>query len=177
MFRLSCLENIQESQTSHVHLSISSHPLIFNFQIKLHEFPYTCDLRGKSIWGLWDYDVVEVFIQYRHTFDEVSSPYFELQLSPHNQKFSLLIHEPRRVYCSPLDLDWTSKSKLDQQLWNAEFKLTDPRFQEIENLYFGAFAILGQDSRQHYSLTPKDRVIDYHRPQNFLKLSDYLPKS
>src|SRR5690606_33752357 len=45
-------------------------------------------------WRLWDYDVFEIFLQFRKEKEQESAPYIELQVSPLNQKFALITYRP-----------------------------------------------------------------------------------
>lgn len=57
-------------------------------------------------WGLWEYDVFEAFL----SFADNSLPYLELQVSPLNQKFALLIEEPRKTSAYPESCPFETKT-------------------------------------------------------------------
>ena len=174
MFPLTCLDKKEGTNISSINLKISYSPLTFIFSITSNEPPNISQLNGPSIWGLWDFDVVEVFLQPRKNSNDESAPYFEFQLSPKSQKFSLEIIRPRIQYLSPLDIKWSGKSEIKSNSWCAEFQFDDSRFNEAQDIYFGAYAVLGKENRSYYSLDPKDSIIDFHRPDKFLNLSSYL---
>lgn len=174
MFPLTCLNKSEGTNSSSLNLQISTAPLTFSFSIISNEPPFVSDLKGPNIWGLWEYDVVEVFLQPRNTIKNESAPYFEFQLSPKSQKFSLEVLKPRIQFFSPLDIRWTGESNINENSWYAEFHFDDPLFKNTTELYFGAYAILGKDNRNYYSLDPFDSVIDFHRPKKFHNISSYL---
>jgi hypothetical protein len=48
-------------------------------------------------WGLWNNDVVEAFLQLRARPDDLRAPYLEVQVSPRNQPFALVVTEPEEL--------------------------------------------------------------------------------
>ena len=167
---LKCLTKGQSQYK--IQFEISTNPLTFNFAVYSEVKPNISALNGKSIWGLWDTDVVEVFLQPRSHKMQFESTYWEFQLSPANQQFFLEITEPRKNFYSPLDIEWSSDTSIDHNQWTAKFCFNDQRLNDYDHLYFGAFAILGRENRQFFSYSPSDEIIDYHRPKLFHSLSN-----
>jgi hypothetical protein len=112
-----------------------------------------------SNWGLWNFDVVELF--FRKPSD---GEYYELQLSPLSQRFQLLVFKPRESYCSPLDLNWQGCSEIIDNCWQAkmEIKWDGP-------IKFNAHAIVGPaNKRAYYSYNAYEgEQPDFHQPKHF----------
>jgi hypothetical protein len=132
----------------------------------------------KKNWGLWNHDVVEAFIQVRNSVEEIQAPYLEIQVSPLNQGFNLIILEPRKVFYTPLDLKFHHTTKLFET--EAAFGFQANLSIELPwrgKFYFGNFfACLGHgDSREYFALNPnKDEKPDFHRPELFVNLPESL---
>lgn len=125
----------------------------------------------KENWGLWNFDVVEAFLQLRSNELNLSAPYLEIQVSPLNQPFALVITEPRKVFNAPRNLLMETKVELDEKNWKAEFKLTLPEEIQGKLLYGGFYACLGNGPREFYALEPNPEANpDFHRPDLFLPL-------
>jgi hypothetical protein len=122
-------------------------------------------------WLLWNYDVVEVFLQKR-THGSLD-PYMEFQATPTGEELVLEIYRPRVQYACPLVANNLFSHQQQGHRWTATFhsKLDT----EIEHYYIGAFACLGQDAREYLSLNPNPEMQpDYHRPELFLPLRQIL---
>jgi hypothetical protein len=123
-------------------------------------------------WGLWEYDVVETFLQLRNHETDDKAPYLEIQISPLNQKFFLKIIEPRKIFYTPLKLEAKLESKSEGKFWVS--KLNIP-FQSIglgTELYGNFFASLGPENKKEYyawKINPEMKA-DFHRPDLFRKL-------
>jgi hypothetical protein len=148
----------------------SEDAIFFEFEIISKEGFYTSNefkLDSYENWGLWEYDVVEVFLTYAKT-------YLEVQLSPLGQTFALLIHEPRKDFKYPQSFEFTSVAEIKDNTWIAkiEIKKKDiPGYERDAKLKGNIFAILGKD-REFYALNPNlDEIPNFHRPELFLELS------
>ncbi|MFZ4713546.1 MAG: hypothetical protein ACOYL6_07540 [Bacteriovoracaceae bacterium] len=133
---------------------------------------------AKKNWGLWNYDVVEAFLQVRNTVDEVRAPYVEVQVSPLNQSFNLIITEPRKIYYTPLELKFAHQVKLFETEaaygFQANLSLELPWRGKF---YFGNFfACLGYgENREYFALNPNhESAPDFHRPELFASLPENL---
>ncbi len=129
-------------------------------------------LTGKgSHWGLWDWDVVELFLS---VSDEC---YYEFQVSPLGQFFELQIFEPRkrfnRQFHSP-GAKFTASS-LTPDGWNAQMRLPLQALRwdgNLRKLRGNAFAILGPPEKKTYwsLFLPQQAQPDFHRPEFFQQL-------
>jgi hypothetical protein len=129
----------------------------------------------ESNWGLWDGDVVEVFLQLGQS-GGTSGPYYEFQLSPLGQRFQLKVIRPRTEIdrdfrCSGLETRVASEKAGDGP-WQARFEIPlralgwDGKLTSIRG---GLFAILGEPADRTYwaaFLPPQDRP-DFHLPAEF----------
>ncbi len=124
-------------------------------------------------WGLWNKDVVEAFLQLRSAPDDLRAPYLELQVSPLNQPFALIITEPRKTFHAPAELSFTSSSQVEPRLWQAQVRVRLPPELKGTRLYGGFFACLDQTPREFYALEPNsEKAPDFHRPDLFLPLEE-----
>lgn len=122
-------------------------------------------------WGLWNKDVVEAFIQLRSTPDDIKAPYLEIQLSPLNQPFALIIEEPRKTFFAPKTLEFSHEVNVEGKVWTAVLNFTLPEELTGTLPYGGFFSCLGTSSREFYALEPNPEALpDFHRPELFLPL-------
>lgn len=125
-------------------------------------------------WGLWNKDVVEAFIQLRSTPDDIKAPYIEVQLSPLNQPFALIIEEPRKTFFAPKALTFTHESNVDGKIWTSVMKFTLPEELKGELPFGGFFSCIGTSAREFYALEPNPEAQpDFHRPELFLPLHSH----
>lgn len=129
-------------------------------------------------WGLWNFDVVEIFLQPRKEITHHHAPYIELQVSPLNQGFNLQIIEPRKIYYTPLNLNFYHETYLTEteSLYRWESKLT-VQLPETEKYLFGnAYACLGfGESREYFGLNLKPSPNpDFHCPDFFVLMGSEL---
>lgn len=125
--------------------------------------------KGVSHWGLWDWDVVELFVSASGDPDH----YFEFQVSPLGQYFELEVHEPRvrvnRDYRSGVTVAarQLGRDSWDAELWVPLDSLGSRKGQpiDVKQLRGNAFAIL---SKTYWSLhLPPQEKPDFHLPQYF----------
>jgi hypothetical protein len=124
-------------------------------------------------WGLWNTDVVEAFLQLRENENDLKAPYLEIQVSPLNQPFALVIAEPRKTFFLPEKLNFTSESVVEGRNWKAQLTIELPHEIKGELLYGGFFSCLGlnEGKREFYALNPNPEANpDFHRPQLFVNL-------
>lgn len=125
-------------------------------------------------WGLWDFDVVECFLQSRSSDVSRNSEYLEFQVSRLGQTFGLKIIKPREIYYTPLNLAIESTVSSGPESWETQIEIPFECLQHIEgNKVFGNFHVcLGDKSnRDYFSLWPNtDKAIDFHRPDTFQEL-------
>lgn len=134
-------------------------------EFNLNKFEYSSsifDLKNSfKNWGLWNFDVCEVFLQFN---DEVK--YYEYQVSPLNQQFSLEIFSPRKISFTPFYPDFSSK------VLNKKVSFYFSRdFSKVKNFKIGLFACINIEGKtQYFSHYPHDGIIDFHRPEKFLSI-------
>lgn len=125
-------------------------------------------------WGLWNSDVVEAFIQLRAFPDDLKAPYLEVQVSPLNQPFALIIVEPRKTFHPPRTLDFTHEVLLEGNSWKSKLRFSIP--DDLKgNLYYGGFfACLEKSPREYYAVNPNPETApDFHRPEFFIPLGEH----
>lgn len=125
--------------------------------------------------GLWDWDVVEVFL----TLDQPCSPprserYLEFQLSQLGQHFELEVLEPRKKTNPQFKSGLLKSVSSNGRQWSGHLTLDMTRLGwnwdgNWSLLRGGFFAILGQpQSKKYYAAhLPKQSVPDFHLPQHF----------
>ncbi len=118
-------------------------------------------------WGLWEYDVVELFIG-------TKSHYLELQVSPLGQGFILEIFKPRQLYFTPFQYEFHFSSSVQGESWKASLSLDleQLKFTTDDEIHYNAFAILGGAlQREYYALNiNQEETPNFHRPDLFLSL-------
>lgn len=125
-------------------------------------------------WGLWNTDVVEAFIQLRRHAQDLHAPYLEIQVSPLNQPFALIVTEPRKIFAPPRKLDFSHEVKLEGRSWRTDIKVELPSELSGVEVYGGFFSCLGQNPREYFALEPNPEVNpDFHRPEFFLPLKNH----
>ncbi len=161
-----------------VSLTRQGRQIIINFSVQkrdgtpwLSESSFTEDWTKN--WGLWNHDVVEAFLQLRKDAEDLQAPYLEVQVSPLNQPFALVIKEPRKIYFPPDQLNLKTESIIEGHLWMARLELELPQDIQGEMLYGGAFACLSQNPREFFALRPNpEDNPDFHRPELFIYLDE-----
>lgn len=124
-------------------------------------------------WGLWNKDVVECFIQLRKTTDDIKAPYLEIQVSPLNQPFALIITDPRQKYFAPQNLEFKTMVTTEGRIWTGTMEVSLPPELKGELLYGGFFSCLSANPREYYALEPNpESNPDFHRPELFLFLDE-----
>lgn len=122
-------------------------------------------------WGLWNKDVVEAFLQLRAHEHDTGAPYLEIQVSPLNQPFALIIVEPRKTFHAPVTLDFQTQSSIEGRVWTGKLTVDLPSDLVGDKLYGGFFSCLAEGPREYYALEPNpEQNPDFHRPELFLPL-------
>lgn len=138
---------------------------------------------GKEAWGLWETDVVEVFVSTRNESDKKG--YWEFQISPLGQTFQLRVFEPRLRTSFEEKSGFSGRSQIVTPFhWRATLEVPLPLngFDQRQRagtesvgseLIGGAFACLGpSDQRSYYGLfLPPQEKPDFHLPKYFGPLS------
>lgn len=122
-------------------------------------------------WELWNFDVVENFLQPRRDEKNFLAPYLELQVSPLNQALALMILRPRVSLYTPLQIPLESKVELTPKRWVTQVRVKLPEELQQGEIFGGFFACLGAQERGFYSIQPNsEERPDFHRPELFIKL-------
>jgi hypothetical protein len=133
--------------------------------------------RDASQWGLWDWDVVELFLA---TEPGPAARYFEFQVSPLGQFFELEIFEPRKRFNRDFRSGFGHGVELQADGWGDEHwqaRMSIPLKTlgwrgNPADLRGNAFAILGEPSaRTYWSLfLEPQQTPDFHLPDRFRPL-------
>ena len=122
-----------------------------------------------SLDGLWEYEVVEVFLVDASTARR-KPRYLEIELSPHGHHLVLQLHGVRERTASGLPLGYATE--ICASRWRGEAVLAS-RFLPPAPWLANAFAIHGVGPARQYAAAnpvPGDRV-DFHCPDRFPLLS------
>ncbi len=123
-------------------------------------------------WKLWEYDVFEVFLQFRDTELAYIAPYLEMQVSPLEQKLNLLILEPRRVYQTLLNDQFTINVNEQKRELEIYIDLQKLDIDKTELLYGGFFSCLGgAGQRLYFSNLDLGEKLDFHQPKSFVRIN------
>ncbi len=127
----------------------------FKFDLSDEKFSLTHPCKN---WGLWNFDVCEVFLK-----KENEEKYDEYQVSPLNQKFHLEIFKPREIYFTPFKCNFITK--IQEGVVSFEIPIDESKWE------IGLFACIGKGKdRKYFSHFKPDGIIDFHRPEKFMKL-------
>ncbi|TGE25823.1 hypothetical protein E5K00_11715 [Hymenobacter aquaticus] len=126
----------------------------------------------RANWGLWEHDVVELFLQPRPHPDATAAPYLEVQVSPLGQPFALLIEEPARHFAPPPALAYLKEIVLEPAVWQTRLRVQVPDYAPGAPLFGNLTACLGPAGARTYwglqlSAGPEP---DFHRPVDFGQL-------
>ncbi len=124
-------------------------------------------------WGLWNQDVFEAFLQLRSSEMDVTAPYLEIQVSPLNQPFALIITEPRKTYFAPATLAFETQVSVEDKFWSGKMVVSLPLDLKGVSLYGGFFSCLSANPREYFALNPNpESAPDFHRPELFYCLDE-----
>lgn len=122
--------------------------------------------------GLWDFDVVEVFIS--RSLNNL--PYLELQVSPIGQKFALFIDEPRKKTRKVIDITVDIATELTTYGFKASFSIPKNLIPGDSNeIFANFFACLGdKEERSYFAFNVNNGTNpDYHLPKLFKKIGEF----
>lgn len=122
-------------------------------------------------WKMWEYDVFEIFLQFRKNENDIKAPYVEMQATPLSQKLNLLIIKPRSI-CQILLYD-QFEIKLSDNEKKITFKidLNELEIKKTPFLYGGFFSCLGiEPKRKYFSSIELKGKLDFHQPMNFVRI-------
>lgn len=157
-----------------------------NYQLSAQEIKISFDIHKDKLathtdftpehwdnWGLWEYDVVEVFI----TKDKNPNHYLELQVSPLNQKLALEIFEPRKVFEKTNPHGVEVQAEATQVGFKANFTIPlniIPGEEKIVKANFHACLHNKEQNKTYYfsmQANPETKA-DFHRPEYFVTLKE-----
>jgi len=155
-----------------------SHNLSIAFCVVQNE-DFHCNEEFKNSpfnWKLWEWDVVEAFLQLRSDEEDKNAPYLEIQVSPLNQRLLLIITKPRQKFYSPLNFDFESKTTITKGKWETkiEMKLPQEHLGSGKLLYGNFFACLGEGQKRRFfaQVINQDKEPNFHIPENFTKITE-----
>jgi len=166
--------NISKDYTPTVKWKIDGDMIQFNFEfqglnsLNLNEkFTKSFLDDPKNNWGLWEFDVFEVFI----TRDGVN--YLEVQVSPLSQNFVLSITKPRVEYEVPKVFTGETKTTALEP-WCAQIIIPLSEIPGETNILTGnCFSIVGSKNREYFALNINEESDpDFHRPDLFTKFGE-----
>ena len=146
--------------------------LLVEFQVKSSALHLNKDF-SESGWGnmgLWEFDVVEVFLQRKNP----DNHYLELEISPLGQKLAILIKKPRKDF-GIVELEHTQASaEITSEGFRASFQIKDSDIPGGGKEILGnAHACLGREHRNHFSLFEGEvGKPDFHRPEFFQNIEN-----
>ena len=125
------------------------------------DVPLTDPDPEKGTWGLWDYEVVELFLV------DDKGHYTEIEVGPHGHHLVLQLDGPRSIVCKEIPMRW--KSTIQEAHWVGNGFLSKEWLPE-NIVRCNAFAIrnLSAGTRQYCSLSPLPGAQpDFHQPERF----------
>lgn len=187
MFKLSLVHPRESAGATQVSASVDfklSDMETLEATFEVHGDPFNCNEalpKDSSQWGLWDWDVVELFVTVEppegHATPSKATPkYYEFQVSPIGQFFELEIFEPRKKFNKSFSSGF--KYNVFQLETNKlQVKMSIPLKQlgwrgNPADIRGNAFAVLGKpESRTYWSVfLPQQERPDFHLPEFFKPL-------
>lgn len=163
--------NLESNHSVNLEYSVASNQVVVEFKVKTDSVNVSdaFSMAGFDNPGLWDFDVVEVFIQRKSQ----KNHYLELQCSPLGQKFALLVKKPRQETIKIENLN--TQFEVSEIGDGFKIKFTIPASDipgDGSEIYANFFACLGaSNSRSYYGLNiNSEKKPDYHRPELFKKI-------
>jgi len=165
-------KNPESQLVPHIQWNMQQNRIVFDFTVKGYSETHANISNeffagfGKN-WGLWEYDVVEVFLRFG------DGPYLEMQCSPLGQLYALNIITPREDFSVLDKLSSSAISKVDNDTWTSSMSIhfeDIPGFGDKTNLNGNCFTCLGgKDAREYYALKINgEENADFHRPDLFI---------
>lgn len=120
--------------------------------------------------GLWNYEVVELFIADAGANDAVQ--YLEVELSPHGHHLVLRLEGIRRAVEEGLDLYYTARVDSEARRWTGEAIVPGSWLPPAPHRV-NAFAIHGRgDARRYLAWSPLPGPLpDFHQPHRFPRVN------
>ena len=167
-------EYLRPNHKVFVDYSLTNDCVEIQFKVETDKLITSNDFKtnGFENWGLWNFDVVEVFLQKSSQTDR----YLELQVSPLGQKLAIDIFKPREDHRIKVDYQGTMESMITPFGFDAKFSVPLNEIPGDDKVVFGNFtACLGLTNRRSYSaisINDEDKEPDFHIPRLFQKLGE-----
>jgi len=160
-----------------IHISFSSastHPshLQIDVDAPLYNDPKSPTAQPGPVDGLWDYEVVEVFLL------GSEQRYLEVEIGPHGHYLALCLQRPRNLLKTLLPLEYTATVDWITRRWRGSL-IIPPHYIPPGCEQFNAYAIHGSEPHRIYkSLFPATGFNnpDFHRLQFFQLLEFSMGK-
>jgi hypothetical protein len=158
--------NVICSHQVYVEFKFLENKLLTIFRIEAKNLFYNSrfGLDYKKNWGLWSYDVVEIFLR------REGQSYLEVQSSPLAQPFILCIDTPRKKYQYPEKSEIEISADIDEHGFKVQMNIPYKEIPGSGSIVQGnAYAILGsKEQREHFYLFNLDGdTVDFHQPNKF----------
>ena len=123
---------------------------------------------GEAFYGLWDYEVAEVFFLADNKCDGTPD-YLELEFGPHGQHLGLYLHGVRKAIKHSFPIEYEAQIDKENGSWTGKAKIPKEYFPPGVNK-MNAYAINGpSDGRIYKALYPvPGPQADYHRLEFFV---------
>ena len=123
---------------------------------------------GEAFYGLWEYEVAEVFFLADNKCDGTPD-YLELEFGPHGQHLGLYLHGVRNAIKHSFPIEYEAQINKENGSWTGKAKISKEYFPPGVNK-MNAYAINGpSDGRIYKALYPvPGPQADYHRLEFFV---------
>ena len=140
----------QESPSKGLHVTIDA---------PYHHDPLPSSPIG-SLWGLWEYEVVEVFLV------DHNGHYTELEFGPHGHYLGLKLTAPRQISEKHLSLDYVAT--IDRNRWTGKAFIAQ-QYLPKKLTRLNLFAIHGSgENRRYLTWSPLPGTVpNFHQPHVF----------
>ena len=124
---------------------------------------------GEAFYGLWDYEVAEVFFLSDHC--DKTPDYLELEFGPHGQHLGLYLHGVRNAIKHSFPIEYEAQINKEEKSWTGKAKIPKEYFPPKVNK-MNAYAInngQAEGERIYKALYPAPGPqADYHRLEFFV---------
>lgn len=152
-----------------VQFAIEGNTLYARFAVKAKKL--NVNPKPKSDEPPYQNDVVEVFVS---VSGNERSPYYEYELSPLNQTYTVRVEDPKKPFKEGLDLGLQSKTTPTNEGWIGEMWIPLDRIGyngDPKTIYGNFYAIQGFPPRSFWSLwLPPAKKAKFHQPEFFRQM-------
>ena len=150
---------LDEEDVVHVHITESKQYLQIEIDAPYYENPIP-DAPPSSYWGLWEYEVVEVFLVGEN------GEYLEAEFGPHGHHLLLWLSAPRTIEKKHLPVQFTAT--IQRGRWKGKAQIPKSNLpHKIKK--WNLFSIHGMGSNRRFQcMFPLQTTKpDFHHPQSF----------